>query len=30
VHVARLLYKLGARDPVQLVIIVHRTGLAPG
>ena len=30
VHVARLLYKLDARDRVQLVIIAHRTGLAPG
>jgi DNA-binding CsgD family transcriptional regulator len=30
VHVARLLYKLGARDRVQLVIIAHKAGLAPG
>jgi DNA-binding NarL/FixJ family response regulator len=29
VHVARLLYKLSARDRVQLVIIAHRTGLVP-
>jgi DNA-binding NarL/FixJ family response regulator len=29
VHVARLLYKLGARDRVQLVIIAHRAGVAP-
>jgi DNA-binding NarL/FixJ family response regulator len=29
VHVARLLYKLGARDRVQLVIIAHRAGMAP-
>jgi DNA-binding NarL/FixJ family response regulator len=28
VHVARLLYKLGARDRVQLVIIAHRAGMA--
>ncbi len=28
-HVARLLYKLGARDRVQLVIIAHRAGLMP-
>ncbi len=29
VHVARLLYKLGARDRVHLVIIAHRAGLSP-
>jgi DNA-binding NarL/FixJ family response regulator len=29
VHVARLLYKLSARDRVQLVIIAHRAGVAP-
>jgi DNA-binding NarL/FixJ family response regulator len=29
VHVARLLYKLGARDRIQLVIIAHRAGLPP-
>ncbi|WP_030435148.1 response regulator [Actinoplanes subtropicus] len=29
VHVARLLYKLSARDRVQLVIIAHRAGLTP-
>ncbi len=29
IHVARVLYKLGALDRVQLVIIAHRAGLAP-